>query len=55
MCSKSEMGKAQTWYERLGTKEGEQMMYKIAKARERNTRDVGTVNIIRSREGNMLY
>ena len=41
-------------YKKLDTKEGEKEMYKLAKARERRTRDVVQVKCIKGEEGQVL-
>jgi hypothetical protein len=41
-------------YKKLNTKEGEKEMYKIAKARERRTRDVDRVKCIKGEDGRVL-
>ena len=38
-------------YHRLGTKEGEKEVFKLARARERKTRDLGVVRCIKDEEG----
>jgi len=35
------------WYDKMGTEEGERMIYKVAKQRVRPRRDIGEVNMIR--------
>ena len=34
------------WYDKMGTEEGERMIYKVAKQRARSRRDIGEVNVI---------
>ena len=41
-------------YEKLGTPEGEQMIYRIAKSRERARRDIEECNYIKNRNGSIL-
>jgi len=41
-------------YHRLGTKEGEKEVLKLARARERKTRDLGVVRCIKDEEGKVL-
>ena len=41
-------------YQRLGTKEGERDIYKMAKIRERKTRDIGQVKCIKDGAGQLL-
>ena len=41
-------------YEKLGTPEGEQMVYRIAKKRERSRRDIEECSYIKNRNGNIL-
>ena len=41
-------------YHRLGTKEGEKEVFKLARARERKTRDLGVVRYIKDEEGKVL-
>ena len=41
-------------YHRLGTKEGEMEVFKLARARERRTRDLGVVRCIKDEEGKVL-
>ena len=48
------IAKSQTFYRlyhRLGTKEGEKEVFKLARARERKTRDLGVVRYIKDEEG----
>ena len=33
------------WYEKMGTEEGERIIYKVAKQRVRSSRDIGEVNV----------
>ena len=42
-------------YHRLGTKEGEKEVFKLARARERKTRDLGVVRCIKDEDGKVLY
>jgi len=35
------------WYDKMGTEEGERMIYKVAKQRARAKRDIGEVNAIK--------
>ena len=42
------------WYGKMGTEEGERMIYKVAKQRTRSRRDVGEVNVIEDQIGEML-
>ena len=41
-------------YQRLGTKEGERDIYKMAKIRERKTRDIGQAKCIKDGAGQLL-
>jgi len=41
-------------YQSLGTKEGEKSIYKLAKGRERKTRDLNQVKCIKDEEGRVL-
>ena len=41
-------------YDRLGTREGEKGVYKIAKSRARSQRDVGDVRCVRDENGEVL-
>jgi len=41
-------------YHRLGTKEGEKEVLKLARARERKTRDLGVVRCVKGEEGKVL-
>jgi len=41
-------------YHRLGTKEGEKEVLKLARARERKTRDLGVVRCINNEDGKVL-
>ena len=41
-------------YHKLGTKEGENEVFKLARARERKTRDLGVVRCIKDEEGKVL-
>ena len=42
------------WYEKMGTEEGERMIYQVAKQRDKSRRDIGEVNIIKYQIGEML-
>ena len=42
------------WYEKLGTKEGEQTIYRIAKQRANSRKDIGDVKVLRDKNGDML-
>ena len=42
------------WYDKMGTEEGEQLIYKVAKQRARSRRDIGEVNVIKDQSGDML-
>lgn len=42
-------------YHRLETKEGENDIYRIAKARQAKTRDIGNVRIVKAADGKVLY
>ncbi len=42
-------------YEELGTKEGEKKIFKLAKMRNRRSKDVQAVKIVRDKEGKILY
>ena len=35
------------WYDKMGTEEGERMIYKVAKQRARSRRDIEEVNVIK--------
>ena len=51
------IAKSQTFdrmYHRLETKEGEKDVFKLARARERKTRDLGVVRCIKDKEGKVL-
>ena len=39
------------WYGKMGTEEGERMIYKVAKQRARSRRDIGEVNVIKDQIG----
>ena len=39
----------------MGTKEGEKEVFKLARARERKTRDLGVVRCIKDEDGKVLY
>ena len=39
------------WYDKMGTEEGERMIYKMAKQRARSRRDFGEVNVIKDQLG----
>ena len=41
------------WYDKMGTEEGERMIYKVAKQRARSRRDTGEVNVIKDQIGEM--
>jgi len=41
-------------YHRLGTKEGEKEVFKLARARDRKTRDLGVVTCIKDENGKVL-
>ena len=41
-------------YHRLGTKEGEKEVFKLARARDRKTRDLGVVSCIKDENGKVL-
>ena len=42
------------WYDKMGTEEGERMIYKMAKQRARSRRYIGEVNVIKDQLGKML-
>ena len=42
------------WYDNMETKEGEKLIYKVAKQRAKNRQDIGEVSVIKSKEGDML-
>ena len=42
------------WYDKMGTEEGERMIYKVTKQRARSRRDIGEVNVIKDQVGEML-
>ena len=42
-------------YHRLETKEGEKAVFKLARARERRTRDLGVVRRIKDENGQVLF
>ena len=42
-------------YQKLETKEGEKEVFKLARARERSTRDLGVVRCIKDEYGKVLY
>ena len=42
------------WYDKMGTEEGQWMIYKVAKQRARPRRDLGEVNVIEDQIGEML-
>ena len=42
------------WYDKMGTEEGERVIYKVAKQRARSRRDIGEVNVIEDQIGEML-
>ena len=39
------------WYDKMGTEEGERMIYKVATQRARSRRDIGEVNVIKDQIG----
>ena len=41
-------------YQKLETKEGEKVAFKLARARERRTRDLGVVRCIKNKNGKVL-
>ena len=41
------------WYDKMGTEEGERMIYKVAKQRARSRIDIGEVNGIKDQIGEM--
>jgi len=41
-------------YQKLGTKEGEKKVFKLARARERKTRDLGVMRCIKDENGKVL-
>jgi len=52
-----EVAKSQAFdklHHRLGMKEGEKEIFKLARARERKTRDLGVVRCIKDEEGKVL-
>ena len=42
------------WYEKLGTKEGEKIIYKVAKQRKNERKDIGELSVIKDQAGNLL-
>ena len=42
------------WYDKMGTDEGERLIYRVAKQRPRSRRDIGEVNVIKDQTGDML-
>ena len=42
------------WYEKLDTPEGEKIIYRVAKARNKMRKDVGDIAIIKDQNGNIL-
>ncbi|XP_047476373.1 uncharacterized protein LOC125030384 [Penaeus chinensis] len=42
------------WYEKMETKEGERMIYKVAKQRAQSRQDVGEVSVIKGKDGVLL-
>lgn len=42
------------WYENLGTKEGEETIYRIAKQRTKARADIGEIKVVRDQNGVML-
>ena len=42
------------WYDKMGTEEGERLIYKVTKQRARSRRDIGEVNVIKHQTGDML-
>ena len=42
------------WYDKMGTEEGERLIYKVAQQRARSRRDIGEVNVIKYQTGDML-
>ena len=42
-------------YQRLETKEGEKEVFKLARAKERRTRDLGVVRCIKDENGKVLF
>jgi len=42
-------------HHRLGTKEGEKEVFRLARARARKTRDLGVVMCIKDKDGKVLY
>ena len=42
------------WFDKMGTEEGERMIYEVAKQRARSRRDIGEVNVIKDQIGEML-
>ena len=52
--AKAENEAYKEWYDKMGTEEGEQMIYKMAKQRARSRRDIGEVNLIKDQIGDIL-
>ena len=57
--AKAAVAKAKTkaykeWYDKMGTEEGERLIYKVAKQRARSRRYIGEVNVIKDQTGDML-
>jgi len=44
-----------TLYQKLRTKEGEKEVFKLARARERKTRELGVVRCIKDKNGTVLF
>ena len=42
------------WHDKMGTKEGERMIYKVAQQRARSRRDIVEVNVVKDQIGEML-
>ena len=42
------------WYDKMGTEEGERLIYKVAQQRATSRRDIGEVNVIKDQTGDML-
>ena len=42
------------WYDKMGSEEGEQMIYEVAKQRARPRRNIGELNVIKDQIGEML-
>lgn len=45
----------QKLYDELATKEGEKQIHKVAKARQREREEIGNIDIIKNKEGKMLF